>query len=288
MKRTAQATLDVILIVLVSAAVSAAPLKVKVTKITGNVMVQKAGAADWTRAADNMALQKGAQVKTASGGSCILAWENGNVVKLNELSSLAIEESAKQGLAGNTTVKINNGKMYARVEKLSATKSDFTIKTPTAVAGVRGSEIIVTAEPGVSSFQVLDGAFAVASEGQEILLDQNFQVDVPANEPPPPPVQIPTDQLNDLKIEADQVKTEASEIQMQFEEEEGGQDASSQEEESDGTEAAEDTDGTDQTTAALALENIEDDIIEQETVNETINQISEFEPGTGGAVVVIE
>jgi hypothetical protein len=304
--------LGLLAVVLFSAAVCAAPLKVKVTKIKGNVMVMKAGASNWTAATDNMSLNKGSQVKTAAGGSCILAWENGNVVRVNELSAMAITESMKDGAAQKTGLDVKNGKTYAKVGKLQSSNSEFTIKTPTAIAGVRGSEIIVTADPGVSSFQVLDGSFAVESEGVEVVIDQNFQVDVVANEPPPEPAEIPAEELDVLKTEAEEIKAEAESIELEFgdDEDDGEDDSSLQDDDEDSDEddgedtsldSDEDTDSGDaldtgmeedlsnEDIANQAVDSISGDIIDQETViNDIIDQTYQYAPGTGGAVIVIE
>ena len=300
MKRTAQAMLGLLAVVLFSAAVSAAPLKVKVTKIKGNVMVMKAGASNWTTATDNMSLNKGSQVKTAAGGSCILAWENGNVVRLNELSALAITESLKEGAAQKTGLDVKNGKTYAKVGKLESSNSEFTIKTPTAIAGVRGSEIIVTADTGISTFQVLDGSFAVESEGVEVVIDQNFQVEVLANEPPPEPAEIPAEELDVLKTEAEEIKAEAEDIELDFrDDEDDGEDSSSLDggEDDDDMDAGDgedlDTDLSedlsDEDFAAQAVDSISGDTIDQETVIiDIIDQTYQYAPGTGGAVIVIE
>jgi len=153
----------------------------------------------------------------------------------------------------------------------------------------------VTADMGASSFQVIDGSFAVESEGQEVVIEQNFQVEVTAGEAPPPPMEISMDDLEDLKAEAEEIKADAEDIELEFEDDEGddeGDDTSMEGDDEDedasmDDEDMDDEDLLDEDMSEEALDSI-DEITEQEQLNDIIDEIYEFAPGTGGAAIIIE
>ena len=86
----------------------------------------------------------------------------------------------RQGGIESTTVDLDSGKMLCKPKKLIKSES-FMVKTPTAVAGVRGTQFTVEADTnGTSRIKVFEGSVKVAKRVKELeakkgLIDQQLQ-----------------------------------------------------------------------------------------------------------------
>ena len=116
-----------------------------VNNIQGDVKVQKGGAGEWAAAKEGMFVKTGDAVKTGAKSSCVLKWGRENAVKIDPFSMMKIDRLEKNPAmkADNSDLNLWTGKVYARAQKMSNANSDFTVKTPTAIAGVRGTKLSV-------------------------------------------------------------------------------------------------------------------------------------------------
>ena len=187
----------------------AAPMKVTVSKVTGKVEVS--AGAGWKALKDGDSVSVGADVRTGAGASCILKWGGGNAVKLGPLTTMSVDQ-AEKSVSGdeNSRVNLKAGSAQAHAKKLSTSKSSFEIKTPTAVAGVRGTDIIAEIAAGNVSFGVSDGQLEVTAGDQVFVLDDGFLVNVGMDGVFEDPVPIPQDMLEQLKEEFEALKLEAA------------------------------------------------------------------------------
>lgn len=165
-----------------------------VVGLKGTVEVKYKDAESWVPAAERMELKEGDVIRTQSGSTAILRMENGTMMKLAPLTNMKVERLNQTRGGDNTSLDISAGKTWSRVKKLSD-ESDFSIKTPTAVAGVRGtffsSEVENTAD---STFDVFEGAVAVSSasdSGASVMVGANQRTTVAPNESPSAPSEIP-------------------------------------------------------------------------------------------------
>ena len=88
---------------------------------------------------------------------------------------------------------MQSGKTWARVRKLND-ESKFHVKTPTAVAGVRGTFFSSEAQESSSAFDVFDGEVEVSSASdpsQTVSVKANQRTTVGANKAPAAPSAIP-------------------------------------------------------------------------------------------------
>ncbi len=113
--------------------------------ISGDVLVQKGGAGDWLSAGEGELVKTGDVVKTGAKSGCVITWSQGNVVKLSPFSMMRIDRLEKNPAARAESSELNlwTGKMHAKAKKLSDQNSNFEIRTPTAIAGVRGTKLSV-------------------------------------------------------------------------------------------------------------------------------------------------
>ncbi len=106
----------------------------RVIFVKGDVKVQKAGKSEWDVAKKNMLLAAGDTAKTGAGAAVEVSFdnENKNLVRLEEGSTMVLRgKMLKQ-------IELPQGRIRSLVKKLEK-ESSFEIKTPTIVAGARGS-----------------------------------------------------------------------------------------------------------------------------------------------------
>jgi hypothetical protein len=110
------------------------------------------------------ALKAGDHVVTGDNGKVDVQFPDGSNIRISPKSVIDFSKLS-QNSAGtsNTEIALMSGKVFAKVNK--AKKDDnFTVVTPTAIAGVRGTSFIVESEAGKpSSVKVVDGAVAFSN-----------------------------------------------------------------------------------------------------------------------------
>lgn len=117
------------------------PLKATIIATSGEVLVLKKDTTIWESAQPGDILSGGDTIKTLEGARAELQFPSGSSIVLNEDTSLVIESLAFNQSAPKeerTEVFLIDGKIKAIIEKLDKGER-FEIKTPTAIAGVRGT-----------------------------------------------------------------------------------------------------------------------------------------------------
>lgn len=102
--------------------------------VKGEVLVKKNAATDWQDARKNVSLDKAAQIQTKAGAECVLAFDKDmkNIVTVKE-NTLARVDSVKPG-----NLYLSSGRVFTLVSNLKQIEK-FQVRTPTAVAGARGT-----------------------------------------------------------------------------------------------------------------------------------------------------
>jgi hypothetical protein len=110
--------------------------------------------------------------------------EDRGIIRVHQNSTVLIDSLGDKG-ADDTRLNMTDGTMYVTLSKLS--KGGLSIKTPTAVASVRGTVFRVSAEEGVSRLDVVSGRVAinpvsesrVISEVEEVVdAEETVSVDI--------------------------------------------------------------------------------------------------------------
>ena len=111
----------------------------KISFLIGKIDIKPAGSRQWKAGRENMVLTKGANIKTGKDGRLELLLPDDSTVQIKENSNLVIR-NLEINNRGNrdTLLECRRGKLRIEVMKLDA-GSSFRIKTPAAVAGVRGT-----------------------------------------------------------------------------------------------------------------------------------------------------
>jgi ferric-dicitrate binding protein FerR (iron transport regulator) len=184
---------------------------VSLKTVKGKIEIREKKDADWTKASEGDRLATGWQVRTGVDSEATLVWPQGHLVKIFALTTLTVEEATSSNKSEKTSLAIDGGKMFSKVKKLTADDSTFTVKTPTAVAGVRGTEFMVEIlSDNSSKFSLLEGQLDIVSDQTELLLEQNKEVEFGAQmAAPPAPVEIPAAERTNLESISNDVGQEA-------------------------------------------------------------------------------
>ena len=106
----------------------------KIIDLKGKVSVKKELSAAWQEAKINMLLSKNAEIKTAKGAICTLAFDEElkNIMTVKENSQVKLESIIP------AQVFLLEGRVFSLIDNLSAIQK-FEVRTPTAIAGARGT-----------------------------------------------------------------------------------------------------------------------------------------------------
>jgi hypothetical protein len=89
-----------------------------------------------------------------------------NAVKILEKSRVKVSDLTVdlKDASEKTGFNVSQGKVFVKVAKKLAKNDDFTVSTPTATAGVRGTEFLVSEDKGKGLIVCVDGTVKVESE----------------------------------------------------------------------------------------------------------------------------
>jgi hypothetical protein len=156
------------------------------SSVNGTVEVKKTGTAAWKLARPGGPVVSGDAVRTGPGSRAEVKMDEGHRVALREKTSLRVESAKK----GASLFFLEAGKLKATVNKLRG-GSRFEVKTPLAVAAVRGTVFEMSvADDQTSRLDVLEGRVSyreLVGAGREVLVPQGqTQVFSPPAAPPSP------------------------------------------------------------------------------------------------------
>ncbi|MBI5623890.1 MAG: FecR domain-containing protein [Elusimicrobia bacterium] len=147
----------------------------RLTEFSGVVQVKSPSDFQWMQVAKvPMDLAPGVGVRTGVRGKATVVFEDGTRVELSANASFAVEEAGARGVG----VRLFMGVLRAKVERLLSRR--FSVRTPTAVCSVRGTEFQVqVSEGGRTNVDLYKGLLAVEDQrGQQILLKAGQRLEV--------------------------------------------------------------------------------------------------------------
>ncbi|MFN7826081.1 MAG: FecR domain-containing protein [Pseudobdellovibrionaceae bacterium] len=169
-------------------------------------------------------ISNGAKIESAKVGSKVKAGDtvssgpdsrakivmaDKNILNISPDTKITIEKYTNDAKSKEVELNVQQGKVRATVEqKYDGEKSKFNIKTPSAVAGVRGTDFLTTYNPQtkVSSVITFHGTVAVGIPdasgrvGQIVLVQPGQKTEAKPGLPPEPPKAIPQEQLQQLNV----------------------------------------------------------------------------------------
>lgn len=185
-----------------SASAAQAPQSASVTRVSGDVKFAGSGSGAWSKLAEGDTLEEGSKIRTGVDGEVTLTWFSGNSVKVYPLTEITLESLSKSREGGEKTVlRLDMGKVLSKASKLRQNGSSFDLRTPVALAGVRGTGFLAEhdAAAGKSSFTVVEGSIAVSAMDVTVILQSEQSAAVMMNEPPSQPAPADPEIIKPLK-----------------------------------------------------------------------------------------
>ncbi|MEK7232693.1 MAG: FecR family protein [Elusimicrobiota bacterium] len=147
---------------------------VAISSAEGKVLFLKSGAYTWAQISSGQVLAPGDQIKTTTGARATVTFDDASRVELNAGSSLTLKEAAPRA----SGVELKLGSLKAWISK--SLNRRFSVRTPTAVCSVRGTEFGVDVDgSGDTRVRMFSGLLAVADKsGNEVLVKDGESVDV--------------------------------------------------------------------------------------------------------------
>jgi VCBS repeat-containing protein len=151
----------------------------------GDVFVMKAGTDDWTEATVEMPLGVGDIIKTGDDSGAEITFFDGSTIELEAGTQIEITalDSPPDSDTKTITLMQTLGTTISRVTKLLDPASTYAIETPSGVAAVRGSTMIVRIvfnDPNYPDNTVLltsvEGQIYWIGNGEELQLPEEAQV----------------------------------------------------------------------------------------------------------------
>lgn len=168
---------------------------------------------EWEEAGLDVCLSAGDLVRTKKESLMAVAFGEEKEVRLNALSMVRIEEPDEDEA---DQIMLTKGHLYAKV---TGKKAAFSVRTPSAIAGVRGTEfdVEVDEEEG-TKVHVLEGEVAVFNELGEVLAKAGMATEILKGKLPLDPFEFDIDEYR-KKIEAWKDKIQVGKVVEKLKEE---------------------------------------------------------------------
>jgi hypothetical protein len=139
----------------------------RVAAVSGDAAVRPADGSPEVSAEEDMPLEEGDLIVVGEGGSAEVALDGGSLITVRENSEFVVEKTAR----GESSFFLKAGSLLAKIQKLASSR--FSVRTPTAVAAVRGTEFGVETDGEETHIGVFDeGKVEVTGQdgGSELLI----------------------------------------------------------------------------------------------------------------------
>ena len=160
-----------------------------IVEFDGEVFLQKPEEAIWLPVEKEIPIEEGDLIRTGATAYAEILLDDGSQVRIEENTEVTLKElyaDTEKDIVVST-ISLWFGRLFMNIKKFTHSESRFDVKTPTMVAGVRGTDFIVeTTNSEQTDVGVFDGVVAVGgldSEGKfikesEILLTKGHQTKV--------------------------------------------------------------------------------------------------------------
>ena len=127
----------------------------KISLPLGKVQVQTNG--NWSRAKPNQPVFEGNYIRTQAKSRCEIILSGGGKVRIGENAELELNEAEVKPMMKNFNANLKKGNVWVSAKAAFGEKKNVTVRTPTAVAAIRGTVFKAKAGGDESSVQVYDG-----------------------------------------------------------------------------------------------------------------------------------
>jgi hypothetical protein len=192
---------------LATVAVVAAPARGEdvgtVAAVEGSAEVGRGGT--WTTAEAGAVVAVGDQLRTGRPGRMRVVFRDDSVLVLSEATTLLVDQQVFDPTAAASVFNLLEGKLKSIVSHYyGAAGSSYEVRTATAVAGVRGTEFVMTYDSASGATEIVGirGVVTVHSlvdpAGPGLLVTANEATAVAAGELPTPPQHLDPEFMREL------------------------------------------------------------------------------------------
>lgn len=145
----------------------------KIIEVKGVVNVKKENASSEIKGFVKMNLSKGDKIKTSKDSYVKILLNRTTTLIVNENSDIELEELINSSTESKNVVKVNSGKVLNTINKKLEAQDEYTIKTPTMIAGVRGTEFLIEVNKDNDfDLKVFDGTVKINDIKNEVSEDK--------------------------------------------------------------------------------------------------------------------
>ena len=145
----------------------------KISLPLGRVQVQKAGKGDFKRAMPKMSVHENDIIKTLAKSRCEITLVGGGKLRIGQNSELEITQANVKPMEKNFGATLKKGDVWVAAKAAFGEKKNVSVRTPTAVAAIRGTKYRAKAGEDESSVLVYDGKVDVNAAKNVIEERQN-------------------------------------------------------------------------------------------------------------------
>jgi hypothetical protein len=148
-------------------------------EVSGTVEIKEAGSSEWKTAAPGLSVGGNTVIATGLKSSAVIVLGSSRL-EVRPLTMLTLEELTQRGGGEETSLYLRTGRIQARVNQPTGLSVDFTVKSPTVTASVRGTSfefdgINLWVENGMVLLANPKGQKVYVAEGQQSRVDENNQ-----------------------------------------------------------------------------------------------------------------
>lgn len=141
-----------------------------VYKYAGDVRLLEPETSAWINVERGLPLKEGIRLRTGPGASCELLAGDGTFISLSENSETVVEKLRLEADTRDYGFNFIKGRILWLAAKVLRKTSSFTIRTPSAVCAVRGTDFSIDVSSAASEIGLFDGELNISSNGKETVL----------------------------------------------------------------------------------------------------------------------
>ena len=187
-----------VLIIIVLYVVSSTKRTAVVTFTKGEVEVCPRGQKEWKALEPEMKLGKNDKIRTKYNSKVDVKIDKESAFRLTEDSEAQIASLTKIGKFQAMSLKLKDGKVLTKVGKYPV-KPRFSIRTPAAVAAVRGTSFLVASSPEKTRVAVKEGLVRVGNRKGKVAVGPNQRTEVYPDQAPQPLGALLTHEIRELE-----------------------------------------------------------------------------------------
>jgi hypothetical protein len=191
----------------------------KVELIVGTVQILGETDLEWNRLKKDDPVMTGDVIRTLKKSKIKLSLVDGSFLLLTENSKTKIEDVAP---TGKSFFRMFAGKLRAIVKKVISPGSTFSIRTQTAIVGVKGTDFVVILRRDATDVGTADGSVLLRNVNPnipgEVTVERNHVSTVTRTAPPTPPQRLTEEEMQAMIEQAGLSEEELEEEAKQEEE----------------------------------------------------------------------